>query len=151
MEPLQFGLPAFDVLSPLSQLFDPLELRFADLLDMHLVGALTISPTSISLVLTHVGVSQRPQTRVHICQGLVLADPFCTMYLHRPVYHLERHTRYGELLSAQSTTAAHLCQADLLQSGFRAVQVYLPRGCKDEQSSLIDLRPAVCDIRQDGT
>ena len=151
MEPLQFGLSAFDALSPLAQLFDSLELRFADLLDMHLVGALAISPTPISLVATHVGVTQRPQTRVHICQRLILADTFGTMHLHGPVYHLERHARYGELLSAQSTTAAHLCQADLLQSGLRAVQVYLPRGCKDEQSSLINLRPAVCDIRQDGT
>lgn len=98
---LQLGLPGFDFPLPRSELVDPFKLSLADLLDVHLIRALSISYSASSCFLaTYIGIAQSPETGIHVRKRLVLADSLGPMNLHGPVDHFERDTRNRELLLA---------------------------------------------------
>lgn len=83
------------------QLFNALELLLADLLDMHLVGALRMPCQLVLyhwlLVLTHVGKLERPDLSIIVGQWSVLADTLTAVHLNSSVDDSKRHGGYSEL------------------------------------------------------
>src|SRR5919197_128485 len=90
------------------------QLETTDLATVHLVRS--------------VGEAQRPRVRPHESQRELLAHAAAAVDLHRPVEHLQRHVRHGDL-----------DLGDGLLGGLVADGVHHVRGVQDEQPRLVDL------------